>query len=159
MTAAMSPREVLRELELTRKSLLEASEHEPWGAYYRFQDSETAEFVDRFYPEIASEDWIGHMLLRSSVVVVNPYEEIPMHHHNSRVEIIKVLSGSMLASVIDRCGVAENRGIGQNDLLSVEPGVGHGFLAGPEGVVFAEVWGKAAPTIEPETDDHYPVSI
>ncbi len=153
MPTIVNPKDAIYSLGLQDRILLEANEHEAWGAYYRFDDTETEEFVDRFYPEIADETWISHILLRPSIVVIEPNKEMPIHSHSERAEMVKVLGGSAIVNLVSRCGFEDRRGIGEGNLITIEPGVRHGFEADTEGLVLAELWGRKGPNSTPGSWD------
>lgn len=146
-------RDIIRTLGLGGKGVAEVNEHEPWGATYRFCDQETEQFVREYYPELSAESWVGHMLLRPSVIVVLPNMEVPMHYHQQRVELIKVVSGSMVASTVSRCDYPDMRAFGEGGLAIFEPGVQHSIRADSEPLVLAEVWGRQLPGTEVDPYD------
>ncbi len=157
MADSIRPRDIATDLGLREWQLYEASEHEKWGAFYRFDDRQTVPFVQEYFPEIATETWTGTMLLRPSIVVVQPEGEIPAHFHDRRAELLRVIAGEMMLETVSRCGYKDMRAVGKGSVVTIEPGVQHTVRAGKEPLVLTEVWGRRAPGVETDYLDEIQV--
>jgi mannose-6-phosphate isomerase len=125
----------------------------PWGGFFVIDESQTAEFIDRYFPDVSKEDIERGFRLSPKILVVAPDTRLSWQKHDRRDEIWRCIYGPV--------GYHESPTDDQGDLHTLEPGqvvnhkaVDRHRLVGLEnwGVV-AEIWQHTNPDNPSNEDD------
>ncbi len=141
---SLSKTEVLRRVKQLIKEkgfiVADADEQKPWGAYYRFRDQHSKQFLKDYFPDQDLQKTAGSF--SPKFLIFQPGKKLSFQYHHRRAEIWKVLHGKLEASITDQDHPGEYRVFQPGDQIYCPVQARHraGAPAGGEWSVVAEVW-------------------
>lgn len=121
-------------------NVIETDFERPWGGFFVIDESQTAQFIEAYFPGISTEQVGRGGKLSPKILVVAPHKRLSWQYHDRREELWRVITGPV--------GVVESETDAENPVRELTAGntVQHGVrfrhrLVGLEdwGVV-AEIW-------------------
>lgn len=79
--------EVRRMMEAKGYTVVDVAPDKPWGAFFRFSDSDTQKFMKEYFPEIHAEDFARGGGLSPKILIVAPDQRLSWQYHKRRAEV------------------------------------------------------------------------
>lgn len=112
----------------------------PWGGFFVLDESQSDEFITKFFSEYSVEDFVGFGKLSPKILVVAPEQRLSWQYHHRRSEIWKLIGGvaGVIKSDTDEQNELQDLKIG--DIVKLKCGERH-RLVGTDGFgIVAEIW-------------------
>jgi mannose-6-phosphate isomerase-like protein (cupin superfamily) len=125
----------------------------PWGAFWKFSDEDTEEFIEMFFPETKNELEQQGLEMSPKFLLVAPHEELSWQYHERRAENWKVIAGEVEIKLSETDEIPdEAKTYGVGEMVSIGCGTRH-RLIGKEGWgLVAEIW-KHTDTNNPSDEE------
>lgn len=130
-------REYLRGIGL---SITATDDERPWGGFYVIDESQTSEFVDKYFPGTSKEDIERGFRLSPKILLVEPNKRLSWQYHDRRAELWRVVAGpvGVVESFNDEQG--EVKSLAEGDTMQHGVGVRHRLVGLDGWGVVAEIW-------------------
>jgi mannose-6-phosphate isomerase-like protein (cupin superfamily) len=111
----------------------------PWGGFFVIEESNTAQFIDYFFPTINKEE-IQKGKLSPKILMVAPNKKLSWQYHFRRSEIWKLIKGeaAIIRSETDFENDPELLII--DDVITLKKGERHRLVGLSEWGIVAEIW-------------------
>lgn len=111
----------------------------PWGGFFVIEESNTAQFIDYFFPTVNKEE-IQKGKLSPKILLVAPNKKLSWQYHHRRAEIWKLIKGE--AAIIRSETDVENNLelLIIDDIITLKQGERHRLVGLSEWGIVAEIW-------------------
>lgn len=130
----------------------------PWGGFFVIGQTQTAHFIEHYFPELPQQDIERGGRLSPKILVVEPGKRLSWQYHNRREELWKVITGpvGVITSMTNEQGPAREVAMGETVQFSTL--VRHRLIGLQDWGVVAEIWQHTDPTNPSEESDIVRVS-
>lgn len=135
--------QVNRALESDGYVIAELEDQKPWGAFFRLENSNAAEFIKQYFPGLAIEEarlGLDDAELSPKILIVSPGQRLSWQYHNRRAERWAFLTdGAYNKSMSDEPGDTVVAAAG--DVVQFAQGERHRLVGTEHGyTLVAEIW-------------------
>jgi mannose-6-phosphate isomerase-like protein (cupin superfamily) len=125
----------------------------PWGGYVRIDESQTAEFIARYFPEEAAALLEVQSTLSPKLLFVEPGKRLSWQYHHRRAEIWTVVDGpvGIARSLTDAETPVESCAAGERIVFAA--GERHRLVGLNKRGVVAELWRHLDPQHPSDEED------
>lgn len=133
--------------------ITDTDEARPWGGFFVIDESQTPEFIDRYFPEVSKEDVEHGFKLSPKILVVEPGKRLSWQYHDRREELWRVISGPVGVYESTTNEPGELRTLGPGDTIQHGVQVRHRLVGLDKWGVVAEIWQHTDPENPSNEDD------
>lgn len=133
-------------------TIVDKDDARPWGGYYVIDESQSLDFIERFFQNLNPEEFKGFSKLSPKILLVEPHKRLSWQYHERRSEIWKVLSdkvGVIVSSTNEETPVAE---LIKGDVIDLEREQRHRLVGLDAWGIVAEIW-KHTDSAKPSDED------
>lgn len=142
-------REVMTGLGLT---IVEENADKPWGAYFRFSDTDIERFVDLFFQDLDVATVEGSSL-SPKLLIVSPGQKLSWQYHARRAEIWKVIAGAVGVAKSDTDEEGETHEYEVGETIELPHGTRHRGVGLDDWGYIAEIWQHTDPDNPSDEED------
>lgn len=112
----------------------------PWGGFFVLDESQSAKFIDDFFPEVDRDQVLAGGKISPKILAVAPNKRLSWQYHFRRAERWRVLEGPVGVAISETDEQPEPGIYQKDDVVVLAQGTRH-RLIGLEGWgVVAEIW-------------------
>jgi mannose-6-phosphate isomerase-like protein (cupin superfamily) len=126
--------------------------HRPWGGFFVIDESQSARFIEAFFPHLKPADFSGFKKLSPKILIVAPGKRLSWQYHHRRSEIWRVIGGSAAISTSPTDEETPARNLKLGEVVSLSQGERHRLIGTEEFGVIAEIW-KHTDASNPSDED------
>ncbi len=125
----------------------------PWGGFFVIDEDQSADFIQRFFPEQDQEQLLSGGRLSPKILVVAPEKRLSWQYHHRRAEVWKVLDQpvGVVRSASDEEGALVRHQQGESVVLA--QGERHRLVGLEEWGIVAEIWRHVDPAHPSDEND------
>ena len=128
----------------------EINDQKPWGGYIRLANSDTAKFIDEFFPDQNIEIKVD---ASPKLLIVDRKQILSWQWHARRAEIWHALTDNAAYEVSDTDDEPAPKPLNKGEFLFIKQGERHRLLSSGEICVVAEIWVHTDPNSLSNEDD------
>ncbi len=113
----------------------------PWGGFFVIDESQSAAFIQKFFPHLGMENFAGFEKLSPKILVVAPQTRLSWQYHHRRAEIWKLIAGTAGVAISDTDTENPSKTLSIGQVINLACGQRHRLVgeADQYGIV-AEIW-------------------
>lgn len=133
----------------------------PWGAFWRFDNSQAERFINEFFPGLTMEEaerGVAGAELSPKILLVAPHQRLSWQYHHRRAERWRNITGpaGYHRSMNDDQGKKIDFSV--NDIVQFETSERHRLISDDGWSIVAEIWQHSDPSNPTDEDDIVRVS-
>ncbi|MEX0681595.1 MAG: phosphoheptose isomerase [Balneolales bacterium] len=125
----------------------------PWGGYFVIVESQAADFIQLFFPDLSMSDFEGFQKLSPKILLVSPNKRLSWQYHLRRSEIWKVIGGRASVTMSKTDEEPDARPVSAGTVIELERGLRHRLIGLDEWGIIAEIWKHIDPENPSDEDD------
>lgn len=125
----------------------------PWGGFYVIDETQTKDFIARYFPDYPAEEIEKGGKLSPKILVVGPGKRLSWQLHHRREELWKNIGGPVgyVTSMTDEQGPVQQLNTGETVQFATE--VRHRLVGLSDWGVIAEIWQHTDPNNPSDESD------
>jgi mannose-6-phosphate isomerase len=125
----------------------------PWGGFLVIEESQSALFIDSFFPHLTANHFSGFTKLSPKLLLVAPGKRLSWQYHHRRSEIWKVLQGSVGVVTSNNDSPGPVRTLQEGDVINLSEGERHRLVGLERWSILAEIWQHTDPDNPSDEND------
>lgn len=138
-----SKEEVFTEVEANIASFVRIADKDtnrPWGGFLVINEEDAEKFIDKFFPELTSEELSISGKLSPKILMVAPNKKLSWQYHNRRAEVWKLINGTAGVVVSDDDSEKELTILQTGNTIELKQGERHRLVGLDNWGIVAEIW-------------------
>lgn len=112
----------------------------PWGGFYVIDESQAAQFAQKFFPEEDFEKLKISEKLSPKILMVSPGKRLSWQYHHRRAEIWRCIGGEVAVATSNTDTETEKHILKIGDKIKLQQGERHRLMGIDQWGVVAEIW-------------------
>lgn len=125
----------------------------PWGGFFVIDESQTAKFIEQFYPEMKEELSATSLPLSPKILCVAPNQELSWQYHHRRSELWKLIDGVAGYKKSNNDDQGPLHHMIMNEVLTLVQGERHRLIGLGDWGIIAEIWRHSDASNPSDEDD------
>lgn len=134
-------------------TVIKQDETRPWGGFFVIDESQAADFVAKFFPQLEMSQIQITNKLSPKILVVAPNKRLSWQFHFRRAEIWKILSGVVGVKISDTDEEGEIQQLSPGTFIQMDKGERHRLIGLDSWGIVAEIWQHTDPENPSDEDD------
>ena len=134
-------------------TLIKQDETRPWGGFFVIDESQSAAFAAKFFPQLEMSQIQITNKLSPKILVVAPNKRLSWQFHFRRAEIWKILSGVVGVKISDTDQEGEMQQLSPGTFIQMDKGERHRLIGLDSWGIVAEIWQHTDPENPSDEDD------
>ena len=134
-------------------TIVDYDDKRPWGGYFVIDESQSAAFIETFFPHLKPDDFKNFRKLSPKILLVAPRKRLSWQYHLRRSEIWKVAGGSVSVAVSATDDENSAQLYKKGDIVELEKGERHRLIGVDQWGIIAEIWKHTDPDNPSDEND------
>ena len=138
-----SKEEVFSEVEGNIGSFVRIADKDaqrPWGGFLVIEEDDAEKFIEKFFPELTTEELAISGKLSPKILLVAPNKKLSWQYHHRRAEVWKLINGTAGVVRSDDDTEKELIVLQPGDTIELQQGERHRLIGLDHWGIVAEIW-------------------
>lgn len=145
--------QIRQELHNNGFTIQEENLTKPWGAYFLIDESQTQQFLTKYFPTIGKNEFQPGLKLSPKILIVAPHMRLSWQYHHRRQELWRVLDQPVEVVLNNTDKLVPGKTYQQGDIIRIKLGERHRLVGLDNWGVVAEIWTHTDPKNPSNEDD------
>ncbi len=147
---------ILKDLKSNNFIVSEQDLDRPWGGYLRIDDSQSSEFITKYFADFLFPEWTKSLRMDPKILFVKPGTRLSWQYHDRRGEVWKVIEGPVCVMTNDTNVQPETLHVfNSGEIVEIPQGTRHRLIGLNDWGIVAEIWVSTDPAHPTDEDDNH----
>lgn len=140
-------------LEYHNFKIINSDENRPWGGFYVIEESQSKEFINFFFKDVAKAQQNTSGKISPKILIVEADKRLSWQYHHRRAEVWKVIGGKVDIVTSDTDEPKEPQTKKKDEIIILKQGERHRLIGTNTWGIVAEIWQHTDPDHPSNEDD------